>query len=95
MITRIVKLTINPAQKEDFIAVFKTNKHHILAQKGNLDVELLQDKKYPNLFFTYSHWESESDLNLYRKTEVFNKIWKETKSKFCSQPEAWSTYKIG
>jgi len=95
MITRIVKLTITPSLQDDFISVFKENKHHILAQKGNVDVELLQDQKFKNIFFTYSHWENEADLNAYRKTEVFKGIWKQTKSKFCSLPEAWSTISIG
>lgn len=94
MITRIVKLTIDPIKQEDFIQLFKENKQHIEARKGCVSVELLQNQKYANIFFTYSHWELENDLNEYRKSELFEKIWKETKAKFCSAPQAWTTKAI-
>lgn len=94
MITRIVKLTIAPAKQEEFIKLFKENNHHIKARKGCVGVELLQDQKYPNIFFTYSHWKHEDDLNAYRKSDVFGGIWKATKAKFCGSPEAWTTKSI-
>lgn len=94
MITRIVKLTIDPTKSDDFIQLFKENNHHIKAHDGCVGVTLLQDQKYSNIFFTYSQWEHEDYLNAYRKSEVFGRIWKETKSKFCSSPEAWTTKSI-
>lgn len=94
MITRIVKLTIDPSKKETFIAVFNNNKHHIKASEGCIGVELLQDQKFDNVFFTYSHWQHEDNLNAYRKTELFGTIWKATKATFCSLPEAWTTKSI-
>jgi len=94
MITRIVKLTIDPSKKEEFIRLFEENNHHIKAREGCVGVELLQDQKYTNIFFTYSHWKHEDDLNAYRKSEIFGKIWKETKVKFCGEPKAWTTKSI-
>lgn len=94
MITRIVKLTITPSKKDEFIAIFKNNNHHIKACKGCIGVELLQDQKFDNIFFTYSHWENESNLNDYRNSKIFGVIWKATKATFCSLPEAWSTISI-
>ena len=90
MITRIVKLTINPTHKEDFIAVFMDNKEHIRNFEGCLHVELLQDKKYDNVFFTYSKWNSEKSIESYRKSELFGGVWKKAKATFCAPPEAWS-----
>lgn len=94
MITRIVKLTIDPSKKEEFIAIFKNNNHHIKACEGCMGVELLEDQKFDNIFFTYSHWEHEDNLNNYRKSEIFGSIWKATKMTFCSLPEAWTTKSI-
>ena len=94
MITRIVKLTIDPSKKEEFISIFKNNNHHIKACEGCIGVELLQDEKYNNIFFTYSHWEKEENLNSYRKSEIFGVIWKATKATFCALPEAWTTKSI-
>lgn len=91
MIVRIVKLRISQDKKEKLISIFKENKHHIIDSKGCIKVELLQDKNKQNIFFTYSHWESEEDLNAYRNSEVFGKIWKATKATFCEPAEAWST----
>ena len=90
MITRIVKLTINPAQKQDFITIFETNKEHIRGFDGCMHVEMLQDKKFDNIFFTYSKWKSEDAIEKYRKSELFGKVWKQTKVLFCASPEAWS-----
>jgi len=94
MITRIVKLTIDPSRKEEFIAVFKNNKHHIEACEGCTGVKLLQDQKFDNIFFTYSHWQQENNLNNYRKSEIFGVVWKATKATFCDVPEAWTTISI-
>ena len=90
MITRIVKLTISPSKKEEFKSIFITNKEHIRSFEGCLHVELLQDKKYDNVFFTYSKWEREEFVEKYRKSELFGGVWKKTKACFCSPPEAWS-----
>ena len=90
MITRIVKLTIAPSKKEEFKSIFITNKEHIRGSEGCLHVELLQDKKYDNVFFTYSKWEGEEFVETYRKSELFDDVWKKTKACFCSPPEAWS-----
>ena len=90
MITRIVKLTITPSKKEDFKSIFITNKEHIRNFEGCLHLELLQDKKYDNVFFTYSKWEKEEFIENYRKSELFGIVWKKTKACFCGQPEAWS-----
>jgi quinol monooxygenase YgiN len=90
MITRIVKLTISPSKKEEFRTIFITNKEHIRSFEGCLHVELLQDKKYENIFFTYSKWEGEEFIEKYRKSELFGGVWKKTKACFCAPPEAWS-----
>lgn len=94
MITRIVKLTISPSKKEEFKSIFVTNKEHIRSFEGCLHVELLQDKKYDNIFFTYSKWEGEEFIDKYRKSALFGGVWKQTKACFCAPPEAWSVNEL-
>lgn len=90
MITRIVKLTVHPEKAEEFKAFFNAKKQTIENYEGCIKVILYQDIKYSNIFFTYSHWDNESYLNNYRKSDLFNDIWKHAKSCFCDRPHAWS-----
>jgi heme-degrading monooxygenase HmoA len=53
-------------------------------------LELLNDIKTSNIFFTYSYWDSENDLNNYRDSELFKEVWSKTKVLFNDKPEAWS-----
>ena len=73
-----------------FLENFYLNKEKIKNSEGNLFLELYQDKDNPCIFFTYSHWESENDLNNYRKSALFGEVWKFTKTLFNDKPEAWS-----
>ncbi|MDB2442905.1 hypothetical protein N9W40_02310 [Flavobacteriales bacterium] len=56
-------------------------------------VEMLQDVNTKNIFFTYSLWASEEDLNNYRTSALFAGIWSKTKVLFNEKPMAWSTKK--
>ena len=73
-----------------FLENFYLNKEKIKNSEGNMFLELYQDKDNPCVFFTYSHWESENDLNNYRKSALFGEVWKFTKTLFNDKPEAWS-----
>ncbi len=90
MIKRIVKMSFQPDKVEDFKAIFKENWKFIAGFKGCSHVELLRDKIHPNIFFTYSIWENENDLNAYRDSELFEKVWSRTKVLFNEKPQAWS-----
>lgn len=91
MIVRLVRLCFNDNYKEDFIKVFNDTKEEINSVSGCNSLELLQDIKRPNVFFTKSLWDSETDLNNYRNTDLFRNTWAELKPNFCEQPQAWST----
>lgn len=90
MIIRIVKMTFVPEKVEDFLELFNSSKHLIRNFKGCSHLELLNDIKTSGVFFTYSYWESEADLNNYRNSELFENVWSKTKMLFASKPEAWS-----
>lgn len=94
MLVRIVKMSFDNNQIDVFIDHFNYNKNKIQNFKGCLLLELYRDKLQPNIFFTYSHWEKEQDLNAYRNSELFKTLWAKTKMLFNSKPEAWSVNKI-
>ena len=91
MITRIVKLSFKEEHIEEFQAIFEESKQKIISQKGCLKVEMLQDISAKNIFFTYSWWVSEEDLNNYRNSVLFAGVWAQTKILFNDKPMAWST----
>jgi hypothetical protein len=90
MIKRIVKMSFKPENIEAFKLIFETNWQKIKGFEGCEYVELLQDKNNPQIFFTYSLWQSEEHLNNYRNSELFNGVWAATKALFNAKPEAWS-----
>ncbi|TXN35947.1 antibiotic biosynthesis monooxygenase [Flagellimonas hymeniacidonis] len=93
MLIRIVKLTFKPENIPSFQRIFETTKPGILAFEGCTLVELYQDIKNPNVFFTYSFWDKESDLENYRASDFFKDVWSNTKTLFMDKPEAWSVTK--
>jgi quinol monooxygenase YgiN len=90
MITRIVKLTFDAQHVQDFLNVFDENAYKIRAFEGCQSMILLRDKTNRNVFFTYSIWNDETDLEHYRKSELFAKVWGTVKPFFGAKPEAWS-----
>lgn len=90
MIKRIVKLVFRKEETENFQEIFQETKKLIRAREGCRHLELWQSKTDSRVFFTYSFWDSEEDLNNYRKSELFGKVWKRTKALFDEKPEAWS-----
>ena len=94
MFVRIVKMSFHEKNIPQFLENFEINKTEIRNFQGNRLLELYQDKNHPTIFFTYSYWETEQDLENYRKSELFGKVWKFTKTIFDAKPEAWSVDKL-
>jgi heme-degrading monooxygenase HmoA len=90
MIVRIVKLRISKEETKDFCMFFNSKKSKIEEFKGCIKVELLQDTKESNQYFTHSHWEDEQSLDNYRNSVFFKNVWNNTKLYFCGKPQAWS-----
>jgi (4S)-4-hydroxy-5-phosphonooxypentane-2,3-dione isomerase len=90
MIIRIVKMVFEPDKINDFLALFDQSKQLIRNVEGCTHLELLNDLTDKNIFFTYSYWGSEDDLNAYRNSELFKNVWSKTKVMFAAKPEAWS-----
>ena len=87
-------MSFDPSNIEAFLAHFENNKTEIRHFKGCQLLELYRDQKDSNVFFTYSYWNHETDLERYRQSDLFKKVWSQTKPLFIAKPEAWSLDKI-
>ena len=94
MFVRIVKMSFAEENIPAFLENFEIVKDKIRNTAGNRFLELYQDKNNKRIFFTYSYWETEEDLENYRKSELFTEVWAFTKKLFNDKPEAWSVDKL-
>ncbi len=94
MFVRIVKMSFHQENIPAFLENFESVKEKIRSAPGNRFLELYQDKNNKSIFFTYSYWETEEDLENYRKSELFTSVWAFTKKLFNDKPEAWSVDKL-
>lgn len=93
MFVRIVKMRFHQEHIAAFLAIFEEKKGAIRASKGCQLLELYQEQSNPELFFTYSYWDTTDDLEQYRQSELFTSVWAKTKVLFNAKPEAWSVDK--
>ena len=94
MFVRIVKMSFKEEAINEFLENFNKKKTHIRNYEGCRFLELYRDQKNPNIFFTYSYWNTEADLERYRHSDLFTDVWSKTKPLFNDKPLAWSVDKI-
>lgn len=94
MIVRIVQMTFREEAVSDFTTLFAERKATIRNFDGCNHLELWRDNTNPNIFFTYSKWDSQSALDHYRFSEFFKDTWGKTKALFAAPPQAWSVMPV-
>lgn len=90
MFTRIVKMEFQTNKIPEFLATFNAVKERIRNFPGCSFLELYNDKNNETIFFTYSRWNGETDLENYRQSDLFKEVWSATKPMFQNKAEAWS-----
>lgn len=90
MITRIVRMEFEPEQVGAFLEIFNASRQQIRHFPGVHRLELHRDAHQANVYYTYSHWESQEHLDAYRKSELFGQVWPRTKALFAAPPQAYS-----
>jgi hypothetical protein len=90
MIVRIVQMTFREDAVKDFTELFEARKLTIRGFSGCNHLELWQDNTHTNVFFTYSMWDSQADLDHYRFSDFFKDTWGRTKALLEDKPQAWS-----
>lgn len=94
MLVRIVKMSFHPEKISEFLSLFEEKKELIRNRPGCCLLELYRDQKDSSIFFTYSYWNDEQDLESYRNSDLFKETWAKTKALFNDKPMAWSVDKI-
>jgi heme-degrading monooxygenase HmoA len=79
-----------PEEVPAFLEVFEEIKQRISSFEGCHKLELLRDTQDPNVYFTYSWWELDENLQAYRNSDFFADTWRRTKALFAEKAEAWS-----
>lgn len=90
MITRIVRMEFHSERVEDFLEHFNNIKTLIRSFPGVQHLELHRDAGQANVFYTYSLWDGEEDLEAYRQSDLFKGAWSQVKPWFRAKPQAFS-----
>ena len=83
-------MEFHPHHVDDFLVHFNGIKDLIRDFPGVLHLELHRDASHPNVFYTYSKWEGEAQLEAYRNSDLFKVTWAEVKNWFGARPSAFS-----
>jgi quinol monooxygenase YgiN len=87
-------MTFREEEIAAFQDLFDERKQLIRNVEGCTHLELWQDKANPSIFFTYSQWLSEENLDTYRSSPFFFETWTLTKQKFAVKAEAWTVGQV-
>jgi quinol monooxygenase YgiN len=90
MLIRIVRMHFQDSLVPEFEAYFATIRDKVRHQEGCQHLELCRDAHNPAVFYTLSHWNSETDLNRYRDSPLFEGVWAKTKAMFAAKAQAYS-----
>ncbi|MEQ9006874.1 MAG: antibiotic biosynthesis monooxygenase family protein [Ekhidna sp.] len=90
MLIRIVRMDFKPEKVKDFLKLFEKVENKIKAFPGCSHLELCKDAKLDHVYYTFSKWQGEEDLQKYRQSEFFEDTWAKTKVLFGGKPLAYS-----
>ncbi|MFM9055124.1 MAG: putative quinol monooxygenase [Bacteroidota bacterium] len=94
MITRVVRLSFRPDAVKGFEQTLERFEASIREAPGCLELHVYRDSEDPEVYYTISRWRMAADLDAYRKSELFGKVWKSVKPGFRSPAQAWSLEEI-
>ena len=90
MLIRIVRMHFTEAGVDEFLDIFDRHKEAIRNFPGCTHLQLLKDADDPLCYTTLSHWEGTTDLEKYRKSELFASVWGRVKTLFSERSQAFS-----
>lgn len=83
-------MTFQMDKVDEFTMLFDGVSKKIRNFPGCTYLKLMRDHNQPQVFVTYSKWQSEKHLNAYRDSELFGDTWAKTKVLFADKPVAFS-----
>jgi len=94
MIIRIVRMHFTPDGVDTFLKVFEKNKAAIWNFEGCTHLELLKDVHDSTVYTTLSYWQEAKFLEAYRKSALFEAVWRQVKPHFSARTQAFSLEKF-
>lgn len=90
-VLRLVHMTFSPEAAADFVALFEQHQAAIAEMPGCGGVILVERPAAEGIgYSTVSRWRSVADLDAYRRSALFGKVWPATKRLFACPPTATS-----
>ena len=86
----MVRLTFSPETVDAFDALYVQFQARIQARSGCQMVRAMKVPGQPYQRATLSFWETQNDLDAYRKSTLFGEVWPATKALFAAPPQAQS-----
>ena len=90
MITRLVKLSLQPEKAQEFENIFYKSQALIEGFEGCEKTNLFKVSGSAGDYFTISYWETEQNLENYRASDLFKKTWAKVKPLFEQKANAWT-----
>lgn len=90
MITRLVKLSLQPGKASEFETIFYQTQSLIESFEGCQKTNLFKVAGTQSQYFTISYWHSEKDLENYRDSTLFKNVWARVKPLFSEKAEAYT-----
>ncbi len=87
---RVVLLKFHSDQVKDALDKLNSIAPKVRAQRGCKFLEISQGFHDKSEIITYSYWESQNDLNVYRQSDFFRAFWKDIRVNFQEPARAWS-----
>lgn len=94
MITRVVKLSLQPSKAAEFERIFKESQKLIEGFEGCIKTDLFKVSGTEAGFFTISYWDNEEHLDNYRNSDLFKSVWIRVKPLFADKAAAWTLNKL-
>lgn len=91
MVIRLVELSIQKDKLPIAKKLLDDVAPKVRNSPGCTHLRILMDLHKTAHITTYSHWNSEADLNAYRKSDVFKNFWAQIKPLFAVSAKAWSS----
>ena len=95
MIRRLVRLEFTPGGADKFLTeILPHQKHFTRNFKGCTHLEVWRAIYEPDIVYSFSIWNSEEVLNLYRNSDKFKSFWSKAKTLFSQPAQAVSLQQV-
>ncbi|OFX61669.1 MAG: hypothetical protein A2046_04560 [Bacteroidetes bacterium GWA2_30_7] len=90
MIVRIVKMQVNESNKVLFKQTLKDYQPLLKKQKGCMQIDMLNDKKIKDIYYSYTIWDNEENLKKYKNSDFYKELSSKVLPLCEKEPQAWT-----